>query len=100
MRHIISALESVTYERADDGFASARDLRSPDVRQTWATATITSSLFMAGQDAGLSNNLIMELANIFGGVIDFILDPRQGDTFTWCTKSCIWTAKSSRTETS
>ena len=80
VRHIISALESVTYERAEDGFQSARDLRSPEVRQTWTTATITSSLFMAGQDAGLSNNLIMELANIFGGVIDFILDPRQGDT--------------------
>ena len=24
--------------------------------------------------------MIMELANIFGGVIDFVLDPRQGDT--------------------
>lgn len=79
VRHIISALESVTYERAEDGFESARDTRTPQVRQTWTTATITSSLFMAGQDAGLSNNLIMELANIFGGVIDFILDPRKGD---------------------
>lgn len=35
---------------------------------------------MAGQEAGLSQNLIMELANIFGGVIDFVQDPRQGDT--------------------
>ena len=80
VRHVISALESVTYERAEDGFESERATRTPEVRQTWTTATISSSLFLAGQQAGLSNNLIMELANIFGGVIDFILDPRQGDT--------------------
>ena len=24
----------------------------------------------------------MEMANIFGGVIDFILDPREGDQFS------------------
>ncbi len=80
LRHNISPLESVTYAKTESGFSSEKQLLEPEVRQTWATATITSSLFMAGQDAGLSNNLIMELANIFGGVIDFILDPRKGDT--------------------
>ena len=43
-------------------------------------AIISSSLFLAGQEAGLSQNMIMEMANIFGGVIDFVLDPRKGDT--------------------
>ncbi|MFT6955155.1 MAG: murein DD-endopeptidase MepM/ murein hydrolase activator NlpD [Halieaceae bacterium] len=80
VRHRISALESVTYDRTKAGFESKRVVLKPEVRQAWTTATIESSLFMAGQDAGLSHNLIMELANIFGGVIDFILDPRQGDT--------------------
>ncbi len=80
VRHLISALESVTYDRTEAGFESKRVVLAPEVRQAWTTATIESSLFMAGQDAGLSNNLIMELANIFGGVIDFILDPRRGDT--------------------
>ena len=42
--------------------------------------TIDSSLFIAGTDAGLSDAMIMELAGIFGGVIDFVLDPRAGDT--------------------
>ena len=28
----------------------------------------------------MSQNMIMEMANIFGGVIDFVLDPRTGDT--------------------
>jgi murein DD-endopeptidase MepM/ murein hydrolase activator NlpD len=41
---------------------------------------IDSSLFIAGSDAGLSDGMIMELAGIFGGVIDFVMDPRTGDT--------------------
>ncbi|NND67028.1 MAG: peptidase M23, partial [Halioglobus sp.] len=80
VRHIKSPLETVTYERSEQGFASKITLREPEVREAWATGKITSSLFIAGQEAGLSQNLIMELANIFGGVIDFVLDPRKGDT--------------------
>jgi len=80
VRHVRSRLESVTYKRAGDGFNSRVILREPEVRETWVTGTITSSLYMAGQEAGLSQALIMELANIFGGVIDFVLDPRKGDT--------------------
>ena len=80
VRHIISALETVTYQNTEAGFDSQRDIRTPEVKQAWASAEISSSLFLAGQEAGLSQNMIMELANIFGGVIDFALDPRVGDT--------------------
>ncbi|NND69089.1 MAG: peptidoglycan DD-metalloendopeptidase family protein, partial [Halioglobus sp.] len=80
VRHIKSPLETVNYERGEQGFTSHITLREPEVREAWATGQITSSLFIAGQEAGLSQNLIMELANIFGGVIDFVLDPRKGDT--------------------
>jgi len=80
VRHIISALESVTYQNMEAGFDSQRDIRTPEIKQAWASAEISSSLFLAGQEAGLSQNMIMELANIFGGVIDFALDPRVGDT--------------------
>jgi len=80
VRHIISPLESVTYRNSEQGFDSQRDLRTPEIRQAWASAEIRSSLFIAGQEAGLSQYMIMELANIFGGVIDFVLDPRVGDT--------------------
>ena len=37
---------------------------------------------MAAQNAGVSQNIIMELANIFGWDIDFALDIRKGDSFT------------------
>lgn len=47
-----------------------------------ASSTIDASLFLAGQRAGLSDPLIMELANIFGWDIDFALDIRVGDQFS------------------
>lgn len=42
---------------------------------------INSSLFLAAGKAGLSDAMIMKLANIFGWDIDFVLDIRQGDRF-------------------
>jgi len=42
---------------------------------------IDSSLFLAGKQAGLSDNMVMQLANIFGWDIDFVLDIRSGDRF-------------------
>jgi len=42
---------------------------------------INSSLFLAAKKAGLSDAMIMRLANIFGWDIDFVLDIRQGDRF-------------------
>lgn len=52
-----------------------------DRRNAHAVGNITSSLFLAGRDAGLSDRLIMEMANIFGWDIDFALDMRIGDRF-------------------
>ncbi|MCW8872632.1 MAG: peptidoglycan DD-metalloendopeptidase family protein [Xanthomonadales bacterium] len=42
---------------------------------------IDSSLFVAGKQAGLSDAMVMKLANIFGWDIDFVLDIRKGDRF-------------------
>lgn len=80
VRYVKSPLQTVTYTREADGFSSTVSTREPETREAWATGTISSSLFLAGQQAGLSQNMIMEMANIFGGVIDFVLDPRKGDT--------------------
>jgi murein DD-endopeptidase MepM/ murein hydrolase activator NlpD len=66
----------------DDGFVVTSNTREMESHVTNNTATITSSLFLAGQEAGLSDNLIMELAGIFGWDVDFALDIRSGDRFT------------------
>lgn len=53
-----------------------------ETRSTHASGVIDSSLFLAAQEAGVSQSLIMELAGIFGWDIDFALDIRKGDRFT------------------
>jgi len=81
LRHQLSPLQTTSYRRQGDTYTVESIERQPQVHRSFASATIDSSLFLAGQDAGMPQNLIMELANIFGGVIDFVLDPRQGDSF-------------------
>jgi len=52
------------------------------IDQAFKVGTITGSLFMAGQRERIPAITIIEMASIFGGVIDFILDPRLGDKFS------------------
>ena len=80
VRYIKSPLETITYTRTDTGFESHVETRSPEHREAWTTGVISSSLFLAGQEAGMSQSMILEMAKIFGGVVDFALDPRRGDT--------------------
>jgi len=53
-----------------------------EIRLQHAGGEINSSLYLAGQAAGLNDSLIMELANIFGWDVDFTLDLRKGDRFS------------------
>jgi murein DD-endopeptidase MepM/ murein hydrolase activator NlpD len=56
--------------------------RQYEHRATYAKGVIDSSLFESAKDAGLSENLTMDLAYIFGWDVDFALDIREGDRFT------------------
>lgn len=66
-----------------DGFYEVEVIkRTPEIHTEFKHGTIADSLFVAGQRAEVPAITIMEMANIFGGVIDFILDPRIGDNFS------------------
>lgn len=78
---IETPFEKIVFTLDDKSVTASKEIRKPDVFFQYKQATIDSSLFLAGQRAGLSQNKLMDLANIFGGVIDFVLDPRSGDTF-------------------
>ena len=80
LRHVQSPVLTTTYEREGDAFIPSDFTRVPERIARDVSMTIDSSLFIAGSDAGLSDSMIMELAGIFGGVIDFVMDPRTGDT--------------------
>ncbi len=78
----IDRLNTLHIQREGDDFGARTETRELETRITNASGVISSSLFLAGMDAGLSDNLIMELAGIFGWDIDFALDIREGDRFT------------------
>ncbi len=67
--------------RPDDTLASRIEPRALETRIVEVEAEISSSLFNAGKNAGLSDNMILRLAGIFGWDIDFALDIRRGDRF-------------------
>lgn len=74
--------ESLRIHREEDRFVGEINHREPEIRTTYAEAEIDSSLFGAGQNAGLTDKLTMELANIFGWDVDFVMDIRKGDRFS------------------
>ena len=78
----IDPTRSLRALRDGDDFVTEFRERPAEIRATHTSGTITNSLFTAAQDAGLSDALTMELANLFGWDIDFALDIRQGDRFT------------------
>lgn len=68
-------------EHTEQGWQVRKEKRDYERQLQYAEGTIESSLFAAGQKAGMTDKLTMQLANIFGWDIDFILDIRKGDTF-------------------
>ena len=82
LRVLKTPLEGYLFTRNDSGYSVDTILKTPEIRQTFKVGTISDSLFLAGKREQIPATTIMEMANIFGGVIDFILDPRTGDEFS------------------
>lgn len=81
MRSKINTLETIRIDREADNFAFSKDVLEPSVSTRFASGSINSSLFVAAQNAGLSHNLTMQMANVFGYDVDFAREIRQGDQF-------------------
>jgi len=79
----ISDTLTLQVSRAGDDFAVNYIENPLETEIVGHRARIESSLFEAGEKAGMSSRTIMTLANqIFGFDIDFALDLRQGDEFS------------------
>ena len=78
----LSDSETLQVIRDENGF-STNVLENPlEVHTRTASATIDSSLFQASAEAGLSDRVAFDLAEIFQYDIDFVLDIQAGDRFT------------------
>lgn len=75
-------LEYYLVEKTDQGFVSSHVFLEPEVFPQLKSGTIDTSFYLAAQRAGLTDNQIMELAALFGWDIDFVLEIRQGDSFS------------------
>lgn len=76
--------------RQEDRFELTKELRRFETRVAHVSGTIASSLFEDGQEAGLSDTLIMKLVEIFGWDVDFALDLRRGDSFSIIHEEKFW----------
>lgn len=81
LEYVMSRTESLVIEHGANGYVADKHLKELVPYTSYAEGTINSSLFLAAQKAGLSEGLTMELANIFGWDVDFVLDIREGDSF-------------------
>lgn len=73
--------EALVVERDGDRFGVAQQSLQFDTRLLMASGEIRSSLFGATDAIGLPDAVTMQLAEIFGGHIDFHRDLRRGDRF-------------------
>ena len=80
-RYVQSKLNSIFYEKVENGYSAKAVQLEPEIRTAYAEASIKNSLFLASQNAGMTDKMTMELAGLFGWDIDFALDIRAGDSF-------------------
>lgn len=71
----------VIFELEDGSLRERAEALPVETRVGFALGTIESSLFDAGQEAGLTDALILQMADALGYDIDFALDLRAGDRF-------------------
>ncbi len=86
------ALTAMRFERDDatrvvlrfdsDGISETTEGRAVERRTHVAHGVVSRSLFYAGEQAGLSDAMVLKLANAFGYDIDFAQDLREGDSFS------------------
>ncbi len=85
-------------QRTQQGFdAKVQDLQF-ETRVSLQTAVIRYSLFGAADDAGIPDSVATQMADIFGGDIDFHRDLRKGDQFSVIYESASHLGKPVRTE--
>ena len=81
LEYDINLTNSLQISKIDDQYSAETIISELETRINEANGVIDSSLFLAAQSSGLSDNLTMQLIELYGWDIDFALDIRKGDYF-------------------
>jgi murein DD-endopeptidase MepM/ murein hydrolase activator NlpD len=74
--------QDITINRATDGSFSAQNVQKTlEVHHHRAGATIDSSLYLAGMQAGIPADIVVEMIRMFSYKVDFQRDLQPGDSF-------------------
>ncbi len=68
-------------EKTEQGMRAEKIKKNYEVELSRAFGIVKESLYLAGQEAGLEDKIIMEMTDIFAWDIDFGFDARAGDEF-------------------
>jgi len=81
LEYPLSKFETLFINLVGDNYLSHKETKHIEIRETFVHGVIKSNFWNAGVTAGLNDNQIINLANIFGWDIDFALDIRTDDSF-------------------
>jgi len=81
LRYDLDFSRQLVVEANGEQYKASIETSKLEIQLQRASANIDSSLFAAAQEAGLADNITLELAKVFGWDIDFALDIRKGDSF-------------------
>ena len=77
----LNEIKTLSVTRDSGGFRSNIIEQPLETRIAHAYGRIESSLFEAADSTGISDQMALAVANIFGWDVDFVLDIRRGDEF-------------------
>jgi len=77
----LETTKQLVVEKSAGEFSAQIRERETDINEIHAQGVIEDSLFASASNAGINDNLIMQMADIFGYDIDFALDIRTGDSY-------------------
>ena len=82
LKYNISEQQELIVSLEDSEISTSTIEHDVEIQVQTSNGVITNSLFNAGKNAGLTDSMVMKLANIFAWDIDFVLDIREGDSFS------------------
>lgn len=81
LKYAVNPLKTIIIASINNEYVVKTIERTPETRERYVEGVIEDSLFADAERAGLSNNMIMRFASMFGWDVDFSQDIRKGDRF-------------------